>query len=632
MLGRRVLVHVHRRAWEKSYSRLLSSGLDVQEKKKKPVLATPKVGEVQLMKDVGKYLWPKGNLELQIRVIGSLGFLIGAKVVNIQVPFMFKEAIDVLSVQSGDANLAAAVPVSILLGYGIAKASASLFNELRTAVFAKVAQSGIRAFAGKTFKHLLDLDLNFHVSRNTGALSRTIDRGSRGIDFMLRSTIFNIFPTIFEIGLVCAVLANTVGWPYAAVTATTISLYVAFTLLVTQQRNAIRKEMNRLDTEANAKAIDSLINYETVKYFNNETHELNRYDKCLKGYQLAATKTSTSLSFLNFGQNLIFSGGLTAVMILAAHGIANGTMTVGDMVMVNGLLFQLSFPLNFVGSVYRDLRQSLIDLEAMMALTKIEPSMKNTATASPLMLTGGGITFDNVSFGYEERRTLLRDVSFQVDPGSSVAIVGTSGCGKSTLLRLMYRFYDPQQGSIRIDGTDLRDVEMNSMRQAIGVVPQETVLFNDTILYNIAYGNLDASMDEIYHAAKMAELHDTILQLPDQYNTMVGERGLKLSGGEKQRVAIARMILKEPSIVLCDEWTASLDTTTEHEILSHLKTITQDKTRVFIAHRLATISDADQILVMDKGSIHESGSHHDLMAKPSSLYSRMWRMQHHIDE
>jgi ABC-type transport system involved in Fe-S cluster assembly fused permease/ATPase subunit len=377
------------------------------------------------------------------------------------------------------------------------------------------------------------------LNRNTGALSRAIDRGSRGIDFLLRSLVFNVFPTLFEIGLVCTILQKSCGWSYSAVTFSTIGVYVVFTVAITQWRTKFRKTMNALDNEANTKAIDSLLNYETVKYFNNEAHEVKRYDECLKGYQAASLKTNTSLSFLNFGQSLIFSSGLTGVMLLAAQDIKNGTLTVGDLVMVNGLLFQLSFPLNFVGSVYREVKQSLIDVEAMMGLSKIPPSIKDSPSSKPLFLSRGGIDFDNVHFTYTDREPILDGLSFSIQAGSRTAIVGSSGCGKSTILRLLYRFYDPASGRIMIDNQDLKDVTLESLRQSIATIPQDIPLFNDSIYYNIAYGRPNATREEIIEAAKVAQIHNTILSLPQQFDTIVGERGLKLSGGEKQRVAIA---------------------------------------------------------------------------------------------
>eukprot|EP00475_Leptophrys_vorax_P040285 TRINITY_DN7446_c0_g1_i3.p1 TRINITY_DN7446_c0_g1~~TRINITY_DN7446_c0_g1_i3.p1 ORF type:complete len:660 (-),score=152.85 TRINITY_DN7446_c0_g1_i3:21-1721(-) len=565
---------------------------------------------------------------MQSRVVVSLALLFGSKIINVQVPFIFKDIVDGLTVT--DPALTAAVPLSLVLGYGIARSGSAIFNELKSAIFAAVAQNGIRNVACDTFRHLHNLDLKFHLNRNTGALSRAIDRGSRGIDFALRALVFNVVPTVFEIGLVCYFLARDCGMEYAGITLTTITVYIAFTIAVTQWRTKFRKQMNALDNESNSKAIDSLLNHETVKYFNNEELEVSRYDQCLRGYQEANLKTNTSLSLLNIGQNLIFSCGLTAVMALAAYEVSDGRMSVGDIVMVNGLLFQLSFPLNFVGSVYREVKQSLVDLETMLALSKIQTTIKSPPNAKPLHLSEGKVLFDNINFQYEDRDPLLTNLSLEVQPGSRVAVVGPSGCGKSTLLRLLYRFYDPASGNVYVDGQNIRDLDLFTLRKSIGVVPQDTSLFNETLFYNISYGKPSASRDEVIHVAKLAQIHDSIMEMPHGYDTLVGERGLKISGGEKQRVAIARMLLKNPGIVICDEATSALDSTTEQDILANLKQVTEGKTTLMIAHRLSTVMDSDQIFVMNEGRVIEQGRHEDLLKTPNGVYAGMWQLQNSV--
>ncbi|GLD92897.1 hypothetical protein PINS_up001476 [Pythium insidiosum] len=560
----------------------------------------------------------------------SAGLVLTSKAMTIQVPFIFKELVDSMSVAGTVAAQSPEVvlPLALVLGYGAARFSANASSELSNAIFASVAQKTIRSVAIRIFHHLHALDLKFHLDRQTGALARTIDRGSRSIDLVLRSVAFRVAPTALEIGLVSTIMAHNFGLPFVGVTMGTLTAYTTYTVLVTQWRDEIRRNMNRMENEAAGKVIDSLMNYETVKYFNNENHEANRYDESLKGYQKAALKTQTSLSLLNAGQNGIFSVGLTAIMYMASQGIADGTMTVGDLVLVNGLLFQLSIPLNFIGTLYREVRQAVTDMEAMFALGNVQP--KIAQPTEPLRLTGKEpktIEFRDIHFAYRPDFPILQGASFKIEAGKTVAIVGTSGSGKSTVLRLLYRFYDPQQGSILIDGKDIRDIDMHDLRRAIATVPQDTVLFNDTIFYNINYGRLDATEDEVLNAARVSQIHDSILNFPDGYQTVVGERGLKLSGGEKQRVSIARAMLKDAPILMFDEATSALDTETESEIVKEFRAIGTNKTAIIIAHRLSTIQDADEILVFDGGRVVERGTHVELLNNRKSKYSEMWARQ-----
>jgi ATP-binding cassette subfamily B protein len=573
------------------------------------------------------YLWPAGAWDLRARVLLALACLAVAKFANVIIPLIFKGMVDALTVKPGSAAVTVlAVPVMLLLAYGAARISTQAFAELRDGIFAKVAQRAIRRVALQTFQHLHSLSLRFHMERQTGGLSRVVERGAKGIEFFLFFVLFNVLPTLVEIALVCGILWGLYNFWFALVTFVTIAGYVAYTLTVTEWRIKYRRYMNQADEEANTKAIDSLLNYETVKYFNNEGHESRRYDVALQAYEKAGIKSRVTLSVLNTGQAFIIAVGVTLIMALAARGVVAGTMTIGDFVLVNAYLIQLYLPLNFLGTVYREIRQSLIDMEKMFSLLNVPVEIQDRAGAPPLKIDRAGIVFDNVMFGYDDRRPILKGVSFAVPPGKTVAIVGPSGAGKSTISRLLFRFYDVNEGSIAIDGQDLRDVQQSSLRAAIGIVPQDTVLFNDTVYYNIAYGRPSATREEVEEAARLARIHDFVSGLPDGYKTMVGERGLKLSGGEKQRVAIARTILKHPAILLFDEATSALDTHTEKEIQKSLREVSADRTTLVIAHRLSTVIHADEIIVLEDGRIVERGRHGDLLAK-AGRYAAMWAKQ-----
>ncbi|XP_001928754.2 ATP-binding cassette sub-family B member 7, mitochondrial isoform X1 [Sus scrofa] len=590
----------------------------------------------KIIKAMLSYVWPKDRPDLRARVAISLGFLGGAKAMNIVVPFMFKYAVDSLNQMSGNMlnlsdapNTVATMATAVLIGYGVSRAGAAFFNEVRNAVFGKVAQNSIRRIAKNVFLHLHNLDLAFHLSRQTGALSKAIDRGTRGISFVLSALVFNLLPIMFEVTLVSGVLYYRCGAQFALVTLGTLGAYTTFTVAVTRWRTRFRIEMNKADNDAGNAAIDSLLNYETVKYFNNENYEAQRYDGFLKTYETASLKSTSTLAMLNFGQSAIFSVGLTAIMVLASQGIVAGTLTVGDLVMVNGLLFQLSLPLNFLGTVYRETRQALIDMNTLFTLLKVDTRIKDKAMASPLHITPqtATVAFENVHFEYIEGQKVLNGISFEVPAGKKVAIVGGSGSGKSTIVRLLFRFYEPQKGNIYLAGQNIQDVSLESLRRAVGVVPQDSVLFHNTIYYNLLYGNINASPEEVYAVAKLAGLHDAILRMPHGYDTQVGERGLKLSGGEKQRVAIARAILKDPPVILYDEATSSLDSITEETILSAMRDAVKHRTSIFIAHRLSTVVDADEIIVLEQGKVAERGTHHGLLANPGSIYSEMWHTQ-----
>lgn len=589
--------------------------------------AQQRTADWAIMKEMAQYLWPKDSMGTRFRVGLALSLLLGAKVLNVQVPFYFKSIVDSMNVDFvAVGGTATTVAGSMILAYGLTRIGATVFQEVRNAVFASVAQKAIRRVACNVFDHLLRLDLNFHLTKQTGGLTRAIDRGTKGISFLLTSMVFHILPTALEISMVCGILTWQYGAKFAAITALTMVGYTAFTIWTTAWRTKFRRQANAADNKGSTVAVDSLINYEAVKYFNNEKYEVGRYDQALKQYEKSSIKVATSLAFLNTGQNLIFSSALTAMMYLAADGVAKGSLTVGDLVMVNQLVFQLSVPLNFLGSVYRELRQSLLDMETLFNLQKVNVAIKEPPNAKPLQLTQGGqIVFENVTFGYHPDRPILRNLSLTMPAGKKIAIVGPSGCGKSTILRLLFRFYDVQEGRILIDGQDIREVSLESLRKAIGVVPQDTPLFNDSIEHNIRYGDMSAPHEKVIAAAQKAKIHNIIKNFPDGYKTMVGERGMMISGGEKQRLAVSRLILKDPPLLFFDEATSALDTHTEQALMQNINSILREKSRtsVFVAHRLRTIYDSDKIIVLKEGEVAESGTHRELV-DTGGVYSELW--------
>ncbi len=584
----------------------------------------PKHSGIATLKNLLPYLWPEGEWGLRARVVVAMIFLVLSKIAIVLVPIFYKDAVDALV--SAEEGVLLAIPLGVILAYGFARIASLGFSEARDAIFARVGQRAIRRIILQVFRHLHSLSLRFHLERQTGGLSRIIERGNRAIELLLRISLFNLIPTIIELVLVFGILWYMLDFAIAGITLVTVVVYIVYTMLVTEWRIRFRRRMNDADTSANTRAIDSLLNYETVKYFGNEAHEANRYDERLANYEEAAVKSNVSLAALNFGQAAIISVGLTLVMILSADGIVDGTMTVGDFVLANTYLMQLYQPLNLFGFVYREIKQALIDIEAMFQLLAVDAEIVDAPEAHELRTDGSSIRFENVDFAYDVRRPILKGVDFEVPAGKKVAVVGPSGAGKSTLSRLLFRFYDVAGGAIRIDGQDLRDVTQHSLRAAIGIVPQDTVLFNDTVAYNIAYGRPGATQEEVEEAARLARIHDFVMGLPDGYDTMVGERGLKLSGGEKQRVAIARTILKDPNILIFDEATSALDTHTERAIQANLNDIARGRTTLVVAHRLSTVVDAGEILVLDGGRIVERGRHLELLER-DGVYAGMWQRQ-----
>ena len=579
-----------------------------------------------VIRRVAPYLWPEGDTAVKVRVVLALAMLLVAKLISVATPLFYKHAVDALSAAADPALWLGVGAVGLTVAYGMARLMNVGLSQLRDAVFAPVGQRALRRLATETFVHIHSLSMRYHITRKTGGLSRIIERGVKGVDFLLRFLVFNMGPLVLELLLVAGILFYMFDVWYLAVVVLTIALYVWFTFAVTEWRVKIRQKMNDQDTEANQKAIDSLLNFETVKYFAAERWEADRYDRAMEGYEQAALKTSYSLSFLNFGQSFLITGGLVAVMVMAALGVQNGSLSVGDFVMVNAYMIQITMPLNFLGSVYREIRQAMIDMSEMFTLLGQPAEIIDKPGALPLAVSGGTIALKDVSFGYEPERPILRGVDIQVPAGKTIAIVGSSGSGKSTIGRLLFRFYDVNGGALTIDGQDVRDVTQESLHQQIGVVPQDTVLFNDTIYYNIAYGRPGATEAEVIAAAKAAKIHDFVTSLPKGYETAVGERGLKLSGGEKQRVGIARTLLKNPPILLLDEATSALDTDTEREIQAELKAMGQGRTVITIAHRLSTIADADEIIVLENGKIVERGEHEVLLSK-SGRYAQLWQRQ-----
>ena len=578
---------------------------------------TPRRREWRVVPMVLPYLW-----EYRWRVVIALACLITAKLANVGVPLVLKEVVDGL----GPERAVVAVPFALLIAYGLLRLSTTLFAELRDAVFVRVTQHAIRQLALTVFRHLHSLSLRFHLERQTGGVSRDIERGTNGVSTLLSYLLFSIVPVILEFALVAGVLFSKFDWRFVAVTFAAVAVYLTFTFFVSEWRIGIRRHANELDSRANTRAIDSLLNYETVKYFNNEEYEARRYDENLRSYEQAAVSSETSLGLLNTGQSLIIAAAVTALMVLAAEGVASGALTLGDLVLVNALLIQLYIPLNFMGMVYREIKQALIDMDRMFRLLEENREVEDRPGARPLPPGGAVIRFDRVNFSYDGKRQILRDLTFEVPAGGKVAVVGASGAGKSTLARLLYRFYDVTGGAVRVNGVDIRDATQSSLRAAIGIVPQDTVLFNDTIYYNIHYGRPEASREEVFAAAQAAHIHDFIESLPEGYEAKVGERGLKLSGGEKQRVAIARAILKNPRILIFDEATSALDSRSEKAIQAELNRIARGHTTLVIAHRLSTVMDADQILVMDHGRIVERGTHRELLERGGS-YDQMWLLQ-----
>jgi len=582
---------------------------------------------IDVVAQVLPYIWPPGERGIKVRVVIAMAALVMAKIVAVSTPFFYKEAVDALAGDTPDSGTVLALgAVGLTVAYGGARLLNILFQQLRDVVFARVAQRALRKLALRTFQHIHALSLRFHITRKTGAMSRVMERGVKGVSFLLRFLLFSIGPLVLELVMICAVLVTLFDVRYLLFVVVTMIAYVWFTFAVTEWRVRIRRQMNNHDNEANQRAIDSLLNFETVKYFGAESREAERYDGAMQQYEGAALKTAWSLGAINIGQAVIVNAGLVLVMVMAARGVSDGTLTVGDFVMVNAYMMQVVAPLDMLGFVYREIRQSLVDMGEMFGLLGQPADVLDKEGAAELSVTGGAVALDDVHFGYDAARPILKGVSLSVPAGATLAIVGATGSGKSTIGRLLFRFYDVDGGSLTIDGQDVRDVTQQSLHEAIGVVPQDTVLFNDTLLYNIAYGRPEASQTEIEAAARAAEIHEFIMALPDGYDTQVGERGLKLSGGEKQRVGIARTILKDPPILLLDEATSALDTETERDIQRALQRMGRDRTVIMIAHRLSTVAEADKIVVLDAGQVVEEGSHEALLAK-RGRYAELWDYQ-----
>lgn len=593
-----------------------------------PTDAEERRSGLRTIRKVAPYLWPADLAWVRYRVLGAMALLIFSKIISVTTPFFYKGAVDALA-EEGVPMLALGA-IGLTVAYGVARLMTVGFQQMRDAVFARVGQRALRMLALETFQHIHRLSMRYHITRKTGGLSRIIERGVKGVDFLLRFLLFSIGPLMLELVMVGIILAVVFDFYYLLIVAGTIALYVWFTFAVTEWRVKLRREMNDQDTDANQKAIDSLLNYETVKYFGAEDREARRYDAAMEGYEAAAIKTSYSLAFLNFGQSFLITAGLIGVMVMAAIGVQNGSLTVGDFVMVNAYMVQITVPLNFLGTVYREIRQALVDMGEMFDLLEQPQEVTDKPDARTLSVSGGRIELDDVQFGYDPERVILKGVSITAEPGEMVAIVGSTGSGKSTIGRLLFRFYDVGKGALRIDGQDIRDVTQESLHAAIGVVPQDTVLFNDTIRYNIGYGRGDATQAEIETAAKAAQIHEFIEGLPDGYDTAVGERGLKLSGGEKQRVGIARTLLKDPPILLLDEATSALDSETEQDIKEALMQAGRGRTVVTIAHRLSTIAEADRIVVLEQGEVIEQGTHEVLLAN-EGRYAQLWLRQQSDD-
>ncbi|MGB6770355.1 MAG: ABC transporter ATP-binding protein/permease [Methyloceanibacter sp.] len=594
-----------------------------------------RTGHLTVLRELAPYIWPAGRPHLRMRVVMALVALIIAKAITLMVPIAYKAIVDLLTDEATGKQITAvglaASPVLLIVAYGVGRVLMVLFAQFRDVWFTVVAQHAVRELANRTFSHLHALSLRFHLERRTGGLNRVIERGVTGVDTIVRMAVLNSIPTAVELLMISGLVAYYFGWIYVLVVLATVGLYVAFTFGASERRIAIRRDMNDSDTEAHAKAVDSLLNYETVKYFGNEAHEGRRFDSSMARYEQAAIRTYTSLGVLNTGQAVIFTVGTVVCMLLAARDVASGALTIGGFVMINAILMQLYLPLNFMGMVYREIKQGLIDIETMFALLHEPPEIVDRLGAKPLRVTKGEIKFENVSFAYDPERQILKHVSFEVPPGRMVAIVGPSGAGKSTISRILFRFYEVSGGRVLIDGQNISDVTQSSLRAAIGMVPQDTVLFNDTIFYNIRYGRPEASDREVREAAKLAQVHDFIMTLPQGYDSLVGERGLKLSGGEKQRVAIARTILKSPPILMLDEATSALDSHTEKEIQDALERVARERTSLVIAHRLSTVVYADNIIVLDHGEIVEQGTHQELLAR-GGIYASLWTRQREADQ